>query len=115
MQSKTAKLAATLIAHLKTTGELDLLPQLVEALSASPEYRRAKNKVVVTSAVKLESTELKHIEAYVQKQVGEDYSLENMVDPELVAGFTLQVNDTLIDASFLGKINAVQNTLYAKD
>lgn len=115
MQSQTVKLATTLIAHLKSAGQLDLLPQLVEALSASPEYKRAQNKVVVTSAVKLEGKELKQIETYVQKQVGAEYSFENIVDPSLVAGFTLQVNDTLIDASFLGKINAMQNTLYAKD
>jgi F0F1-type ATP synthase delta subunit len=55
------------------------------------------------------------ITLYLKSSLGTDYELVKLIDPSLVAGFTLQVNDTFIDASILGKINLVQNTLTTKE
>lgn len=115
MTNQATKLAATLIAHLKSTGELALLPQIVASLKGSIEYQQAQNRVVVTSATSLDSSELRGIRAYVQKILGGEFELEELVDKSLVGGFTLQVNDTLIDASVLGKISSLQQTLTVKD
>jgi|SRR5690242_9198955 F-type H+-transporting ATPase subunit delta len=115
MSTQGDKLAKTIISYLKGAKHLDLLPEVVEALVRTPEYKKSQHKVVITSALKLEASELKRLESYVAKQIGNAYLLETKVDPTLVAGFTLQIDDTLTDASFLGKIETIQNTLNAKE
>jgi F0F1-type ATP synthase delta subunit len=115
MNNQANKIASTLITHLKSVGELELLPQIVVSLKASSEYKHAENRVVVTSASKLDAVELKGIKAYAAKSIVGDFELEERLDPGLVAGFTLQINDTLIDASISGKISSLQQKLTAKD
>lgn len=115
MTDQAAVIAKTLLAHLKEKGETKLIPQIVDILLASPEYKNSKSRVVLTSVAKLEATELKSIKSYLEKSVGKDYEFVEVIDKSLVAGFTLQINDTFIDASILGKINTVSNKLTAKD
>ena len=115
MTDQASKIASTIIAHLKAQGQLELLGSVVDILKASEAYKNSKNRVVVTSAVALDTSELKQITSYLKSSIGGDYELIKHVDPNLVAGFTLQVNDTFIDASVLGKINLVQNTLTTKE
>lgn len=115
MTSQADIIAKTIISHLKNAGQTDLIGGVVEALKKSSEYKNSKSHVVVTSAVALDATELKGINTYLGKSVGNEYQLIQIVDPSLLAGFTLQVNDTFIDASVLGKINSVSNKLTAKE
>lgn len=115
MTDQAAKIANTIIAHLKSQDQLELLGSVVDILKSSDAYKNSKNRVVVTSAVALDAAEFKQISTYLKSSVGTDYELVKLVDPSLVAGFTLQVNDTFIDASVLGKINLVQNTLTTKE
>jgi F-type H+-transporting ATPase subunit delta len=115
MTDQAQGIAKTILTHLKSKGESKLVSQVVDILMASPEYRNAKSRVVLTSAVKLDGVEKKGIMSYLEKNVGKDYELTEVVDSSLVAGFTLQINDTFIDASVLGKINMLSHTLTAKD
>jgi F0F1-type ATP synthase delta subunit len=115
MTNQADVIAKTIIAHLRDSGNIKLLGAVVDALHKSSEYKNSKNHVVVSSAMSLDPSELKGIKAYLNKTIGAEYELIELVDPHLVAGFTLQVNDTFIDASVLGKINLVQNKLIVKD
>lgn len=115
MTNQADVIAATLIAHLKNNGQISLLGDVVNVLLKSSEYKNSKNHVVISSAVTLDPSELKGINEYLGKTLGSGYELIEVVDPSLVGGFTLQINDTFIDASILGKINAVSNKLIAKD
>jgi F0F1-type ATP synthase delta subunit len=115
MTNQADVIAKTLLAHLEATGQMALVGQVVDALRQSSQYKNSKSHVVVTSAIALDTNELKGIKSYLDKSLRESYELQEVVDPSLVAGFTLQINDTFIDASLLGKINSVQNKLVAKD
>lgn len=105
----------TILTHLKQSGQMNQLGAIVDTLRATTQYKNGKNHVVVTSASKLGPHELKSITSYLGKSIGADYHLAQLVDTSLVAGFTLQVNDTFIDASVLGKINTVSHILTAKE
>lgn len=115
MTDQAQIIAKTLLTHLQEKGETQLIGQIVDILMSSSEYKNSKSRVVLTSATKLEVVQLKGIKSYLEKSVGKDYEFVEVVDPSLVAGFTLQINDTFIDASVLGKINTVSNKLTAKD
>lgn len=115
MTSQASIIAGTILTHLRQSGQMGLIGGVVDTLKNSSEYKNSKSHVVVTSALALDASELKDIKAYLDKTITESYGLVEQIDPKLVAGFTLQINDTLIDASVLGKINSVQNKLTAKD
>lgn len=115
MTNQSSAIVKTILSHLRDSGQLDLLGEVVDGLSHSSEYQNSKNHVLVTSASALGALELKQIHSYLRKSIGDTYELVEAVDPGLVAGFTLQVNDTFIDASVLGKINSVHNKLTAKE
>lgn len=113
MQSN--KLGKTIIEYLKKANKLDLLPSLVDTLKNSPEYKKSQHQVIVTSATKLEASVLNSIESYAKKVVGSDYILSTKINEELIAGFTLQIDDQLTDVSVLGKVNKIHATLNAKE
>lgn len=115
MTSQADIIAKTIISHLRNANQLSLLGGVVDALRKSSEYKNSKNHVIVTSAIALDNNDLKGINSYLSKSIGTEYDLIELVNPTLVAGFTLQVNDTFIDASVLGKINSVSNKLTAKE
>lgn len=115
MSDQAKLIAQTILAHLKKSHHLDLLGSIVDTLKNSPEYKNSKNHVVLTSPLGLSEGEEKSIRSYLHKSLGSEYELVKVVEPTLVAGFTLQINDTFIDASLLGKINTVSNILTAKE
>lgn len=115
MTNQADIIASTIITHLKSSNQIELIGGVVDALVKSSEYKNSKSHVVVSSAVSLDSSELKGINSYLSTAIGTEYALKEVVDPSLVAGFTLQINDTFIDASVLGKINTVSNKLISKD
>lgn len=115
MSDQAKLIAQTILSHLKESRHLDLLGSVIDTLKNSPEYKNSKNHVVLTSPVDLSEPEEKSIRAYLNKSIGAEYELVRVIEPTLVAGFTLQINDTFIDASLLGKINTVSNILTAKE
>lgn len=115
MTNQASVIAKTIIDSLKKSGNISEIVAIVDALRSSSEYKNGSNHVIVTSALALDKAELKNIRSYLSKSIGDAYEMVELVDPGLVAGFTLQVNDTFIDASVLGKINSVSNKLTAKD
>ena len=115
MTDQSALIAKTILSHLKSSNQLSLLPSVVDALRGSPEYQSSHTRVVLTSAAPLDDSQLKGVKSYLAKVAGQSYTLVKLIDPDLLAGFTLQLNDTFIDASVIGKINTVQNKLTAKD
>ena len=115
MTDQATKIAHTILAHLKATNSLKLLDQVVYALTHSPEAKAAKCLVTLTSAMAFTTPELRSLTSYLRSHTPGKYTLTQVVDPSLIAGFTLQINDTLVDASILGKIKSVQNSINAKD
>lgn len=115
MTNASDLIVKTILTYLRKTNQMDQIAVVVDSLKATSEYKNSKSRVTVTSATKLDASELKQINSYLVSSIGQNYEITELVDPSLVGGFTLQVNDTFIDASILGKINMVQNKLTAKD
>lgn len=115
MTDQAAKITKTILKHLEATGQTSLLGQVVALLQKSSVYQRSSARVTVTSAAALSAAELKSLRRYLNHHVGSTYNLNQQIDPTLLAGFTLQIGDTFIDASILGKINSLHNQLTAKE
>ena len=71
-------------------------------------YRRLHNiyRVVITSAAPLGEPERKRLTALIEKHVG-DASVEYVyqVDPDLIGGFTVTINNERLDASVSSQLN----------
>ncbi len=115
MSDQARKIAQTLLSHLERSGQTPLLVKIVEFLQKSPAYHTSQTRVTITSTLPLGKAELASLGKYLVKNVGPTYQLDQRQDASLLAGFTLQIGDTFIDSSLLGKINSLHNKLTTKE
>ncbi|MBQ7489480.1 MAG: ATP synthase F1 subunit delta [Bacteroidales bacterium] len=65
-------------------------------------------KAHVTSAVALDSDLLGKLKAILEEQTHSTIEIEQTVQPEIIGGFIIKIDDYLIDASLKGKINKLK-------
>lgn len=114
-QNQAEQIANTVLSHLKKYKQINLILNVIYILKNSPEYKAAKNHCEITSPYALSSEEVNVINNYLNRTIEGDYDLKQTIDPALVGGFTLQVNDMFIDASILGKIDTISHNFSKKD
>lgn len=115
MPDQASLIAKTIVTHLRESNQITLLTQVIDALKSTSEFKNSQNHVLLTSAIPLTPKEVVSFRKYLNQKIVQAYDLVQVVDSSLVAGFTLQINDTFVDASILGKINSLQNKLTAKE
>jgi F-type H+-transporting ATPase subunit delta len=74
------------------------------------QYNTLKNivKATVTSASPLSKENISHIENLVREATQGKVVLTSLVDPELIGGFILKVDDKQFDASIASKLNKLR-------
>ncbi len=84
------------------------------ALAYLQLYREANNiaKVEIAMATQLPSTEVEEIIAIVKERLG-DMTLEisQTIDPRLIGGFTVKIDDLLLDASVSNELKRLRLNL----
>lgn len=100
---------------------------LIEAkrLEAAPEMMRqfeelvaemtGKQRGTLTVAAPVDEQQLQAIISAVQRRLNSDVELNVAVDPSIVGGAVIRVNDTLIDASVKGKFRRLHQALLAEN
>ncbi|PWU22658.1 hypothetical protein C5B42_05460 [Candidatus Cerribacteria bacterium 'Amazon FNV 2010 28 9'] len=68
-------------------------------------------KVIIESAIKLDSKQLEAIEAILKKRVSGKFSFENTVNPEILGGIRVTIGSKRIDLSLKGKLEQVKKQL----
>ena len=83
-----------------TKGRESNLPEIVNAFISAYKHHKNIQVIKLTSASPLSEAMKKAILDQVRKSAGfEKMELEEMIDPDLIGGFVLQVGDKLVDAS----------------
>ena len=80
-------------------------------------YREAHEiaHVVITTAVPMPEAELDGIIAIVKKRLGaKTLEIEQKIDPELIGGFTVDINGLVLDASVKRELNELRLQLQKK-
>jgi F-type H+-transporting ATPase subunit delta len=97
-----------LIQTLLGNKRISLLQEV--ALKYSDLYRELKGerRAIVTTAVPLSGDLEKKILETVTRATGNQVSLENRVDPDIIGGFVLRIGDTRYDASIASKLNGLK-------
>lgn len=92
-------------------GRIAVLPEIsahFEALKAALE-----NKVdaVVTSAAKLDQSQIDDIAAALKKRLGCDVNVETEIDENLIGGAVIRAGDVVIDGSLRARLEGLANAL----
>lgn len=80
-------------------------------------YREAHEiaHVIITTAVPMPEAELDAIIAIVKKRLGaKTLEIEQKIDPELIGGFTVDINGLVLDASVKRELNELRLQLQKK-
>lgn len=68
-------------------------------------------KAMVTSVSVLNESELEKIKTSLKKKYNADFILSNHTDENLIGGFTVQIEDTVIDHSMKNKLELIEKNL----
>ena len=78
------------------------------------EMYREKHGILstqVTTATKLTEESYDKIKAFIKQTFDADAEMEVHIDPSLIGGFILDIENTRMDASVAGQLNALKNKL----
>ena len=89
----------------------DLLPEITDSLEKGLAYEKEKDQIIVKSAVKISEKQLNEIKNLVKRILKVDYPIKNPVDPSLIAGFNVKVNDWFFEASLLNDLENFKTLL----
>jgi F-type H+-transporting ATPase subunit delta len=94
-----------LLCVLAENHRLTILPALAEQFHRLLDERAHRVEITVRSAVELSPEQHKRLEQLLADALGVEPALEVIVQPDLVAGLTVQVGDTVYDASLAGELS----------
>ena len=78
------------------------------------EMYRTKHGILdtrVTTATKLTESSYEKIKAFIKETFDADAEIDARIDPNLIGGFILDIENTRMDASVVGQLNALKNKL----
>jgi F-type H+-transporting ATPase subunit delta len=78
------------------------------------EMYRAKHNILstrVTTATELSEDSYDKIKAFIKQTFEADAEIDIHIDPSLIGGFILDIENTRMDASVAGQLNALKNKL----
>ena len=78
------------------------------------EMYRAKHNILsthVTTATELPEATIEKIKGFVKQTFGAEAEMEVKIDPSLIGGFILDIENSRMDASVAGQLNALKNRL----
>ena len=83
------------------------------ALKYQEMYRKEKNllRADVTTATELSEEALDKIKAFVEQTFDRQVEMHVSIDPELIGGFTLDIEHNRMDASIKGRLENLKSTL----
>ena len=78
------------------------------------EMYRTKHGILntrVTTATELTESSYDKIKAFIKETFEADAEIDARIDPNLIGGFILDIENTRMDASVVGQLNALKNRL----
>ncbi|HEY8885724.1 MAG TPA: ATP synthase F1 subunit delta [Chloroflexota bacterium] len=103
----------SLVSLLIENGRTSNLGQIVDAFDTLLNEARGIVHARVTTAVPLSDSEVADVAEHLKGVVHRDVILSTAVDPSIIGGFVARIGDRLIDASVIGRLNALRESLIA--
>lgn len=101
---------------LATKGRANYLPEMAEAFEQLYKQHKHIKEVTITSAVKLSEATLQTITATISEQMNQcGLEIKTIIDPEILGGYILEVEDKLFDASVKTRLQNVRKQFLQND
>lgn len=84
------------------------LPQLAEAFLRLYDKQQNIQRGVLSSAVVLSDTQVAEIKSAMEKEIGSKLELVQAINPDLIGGFVLKIDDILFDGSVSGSLRRLK-------
>jgi F-type H+-transporting ATPase subunit delta len=107
-------LTMSLIDLLVKNGRESYMPDIARAFMHETRKHKGITEAVLTTAVKVDAPVKKQVEDLVQRTFNTGVELKEVVNPEIVGGFMLRVDDNFIDASVRSKLRKIKKELTGK-
>jgi len=108
---RTGKLVRNFCTLLIRNERFIILEEIIDELETLILEREGKVKAVVTSAVKLEKTEIDSIRDLLEARMGRKIQMQMTENPEIIGGITVQVGNLFYDGSVKGRLENMKQSL----
>lgn len=88
-------------------NDLKLINKVIEKIEEIDKEERGVKEVEVTGAKKID----KDLVLKLREIIGNKTEIQEKIDPDLIGGLKIQINDLLIDGSIKGKLNKLRQSL----
>jgi F-type H+-transporting ATPase subunit delta len=105
--------ARNFVSVLIENGRVEAIGDIVSAFNAEVDRLRGIVHARVTTAVALDDRETSEVIRGLERITGQRVVVSTEVDPAILGGFVARIGDRLIDASVIGRLNALRNRLMA--
>jgi F-type H+-transporting ATPase subunit delta len=106
-------LLANFLGVVNRKGRLRLLRQIASAYQELLEEQLGKIEVDVIVAEKLSADQIEQVRGRVSAALKRDAVVHQYVDPAIIGGLVIRVEDRLLDASVRAQLRAIRRQLLA--
>jgi F-type H+-transporting ATPase subunit delta len=113
-ESRASELFVNFLLVLNDHERLDLVRPIAAAYRELDDERSGRIRVVVRSAVPLPDDQREHLQRELRETFHKEPLLETQVDPELLGGLVVRVDDWLYDQSVRRRLESLQDDIIAR-
>jgi F-type H+-transporting ATPase subunit delta len=112
LKGHVEEITLSLIGLVVKNGRESFLPAIARVFIHETLRHKGITKSVLTTAVSVDAKVKKEITGMISKVFNTKAELEEVIDPDIIGGFILRVDDNYIDASVRNKLNKVKKELW---
>jgi len=110
-QGRVTALTLGFMLFLEEKRRLDIFRQIADAFETTVNRHRARVNVAITAAAPLEEDQVAAICAQLRVRTGMDVQAEVQVNPDLIGGFRIKIEDEIIDFSLMTQLQNLKQKL----
>ena len=92
----------------KKTGQLD---HLLEKIRGKIAEKKKISIATIFSREQLNEKVIQTIREKLEKKYGRRFEVHNVIDPDVLGGFKIQIDDEVIDLSWREKLNSIKTRM----
>jgi len=109
--SQISRLLLNFLKVVSRHGRLDCLRAIRHQARKLHEEMQGNVRVRVTTATEVDRQQIEQITATLSESLGQRLILETVVDPKLIGGIELRINDTVYDGSVANQLQSIRQQM----
>jgi F-type H+-transporting ATPase subunit delta len=111
LQGNVEKITLSMIDLMVKNGRESYLPAVARVFFYETLKYKGITESILTTAVKVDAKVKKQMTELISKVYSTKVELEEKIDPEIIGGFILRIDDNYIDASIRNKLRKIKKEL----